>query len=75
MKNNERLDSWKEIAAYINREVRTCIKWEKELGLPVYRIDEKSARSRVFAYTTEIDQWFEEKASKKKPKKGISKES
>ncbi len=64
MIDKHRLDSWKEISAYVNREIRTCYKWEKELGLPVYRIDKKSSRSRVFAYTDEIDQWFKERAYK-----------
>jgi hypothetical protein len=67
--NNERLDSWKEIASYINRRIRTCIRWEKELGLPVYRIDEKSIRSRVFAYKKEIDQWFKDKSHSRNKKK------
>jgi hypothetical protein len=60
--SKDRLDSWKEIAAYVNRDVGTCIRWEKKLGLPVYRIDKNSSRSRVFAYKKEIDQWFRDKA-------------
>ncbi|MFC2166880.1 FlgO family outer membrane protein, partial [Acidobacteriota bacterium] len=40
---------------------RTCSNWEKELGLPVHRIDTDSSRSRVFAYTEELDKWLEEK--------------
>jgi len=64
MRDNQRLDSWKEISSYVKREIRTCYKWEKELGLPVYRINKKSCRSRVFAYTDEIDQWFKERACK-----------
>lgn len=61
MKSSERLDSWKEIAAYLNRDVTTCYKWAKKLGLPVYRIDKQSRRSRVFSYKSDIDQWFEDK--------------
>jgi tetratricopeptide (TPR) repeat protein/TolB-like protein len=52
------LDSWKEIAAYLKRDVRTCQRWERELGLPVHRLDE-SPRARVFAYKDEIDAWRE----------------
>ena len=33
----DRLDSWKEIAAYLNRGVRTVRRWEREEGLPVHR--------------------------------------
>jgi len=66
LKNNERLDSWKEIADYVNRKVRTCIRWNKELGLPIHRINKKSKRSRVFAYKKEIDQWFKKRAEEQK---------
>lgn len=54
------LDSWKEIAQYLKRDVRTCQRWEKELGLPVHRFED-SPRSRVFAYQEEIDHWLREK--------------
>lgn len=48
--------SWKEIAEYLGRDVRTCQRYERELGLPVHRLDE-SAKARVFAYRDEIDAW------------------
>ena len=35
---NERLDSWKEIARYLNRSERTVQRWERESGLPVRRV-------------------------------------
>lgn len=59
-----RLDSWKEISKYVGWEVRTCYRWEKLYGLPIHRIDDKSRRSRVFAYKEEIDKWFEERPGK-----------
>src|SRR5262245_65027943 len=52
----ERLDSWKEIAAYLKRSVRTVHRWEKEEGLPVHRQLHKDLGS-VFAYTRELDAW------------------
>jgi len=55
---NEKLDSWKAIAAYLGYNVRTCMRWEKKLDLPVYRVDETSTRSKVFAYPSEIDAWL-----------------
>jgi TolB-like protein/TPR repeat protein len=61
--DNEVLGSWKEIADYLGKEIRTCWRWEKELGLPVHRIDSHSSRSRVFAYKSEIDNWLRRKAS------------
>jgi Tol biopolymer transport system component len=51
-----RLESWKEIGAYLQRDVRTLRRWEKEEGLPVHRHSHKS-RSSVYAYPAEIDAW------------------
>ncbi len=55
--NNGRLDSWKDIAAYLRRDVRTAIRWEKEKGLPVRRVP-GGQRKAVFAYTAELDSWL-----------------
>src|SRR5262245_33304571 len=54
----ERLDSWKEIAAYLKRDVRTLQRWEKEEGLPVHR-QPHSKQGSVYAYRPEIDSWWE----------------
>jgi hypothetical protein len=54
------LSSWKEVAAYLACDKRTCYRWEKALGLPVRRV-EGASRSRIFAYTDEIDRWREER--------------
>ncbi len=56
--DNDILDSWKGISSYLGRDVRTCINWERDLGLPVHRINPGSSRSKVFAYRHEIDQWL-----------------
>lgn len=53
----ERLDSWKEIAAYLRRDVRTVQRWEKKEGLPVYRHQHDKLGS-VYAYKLELDKWF-----------------
>lgn len=71
MKNKDILDSWKDISKYLGRDIRTCYRWEKELGLPINRIDDKSIRSKVFAYESEIDKWLREKTTRK----GIGKKS
>jgi hypothetical protein len=55
---NQRLDSWKEIAAYLKRDVRTAMRWAKERGLPVHRTL-GGRRSGVCAFTAEIDAWLE----------------
>lgn len=52
-----RLDSWKEIAGYLRRGVRTVQRWEFEEGLPVHRLIHDKAGS-VFAYTSELDEWW-----------------
>jgi Tol biopolymer transport system component len=55
----ERLDSWKEIARYLNRDVRTVQRWEATDGLPVYRRAEgRQKGSPVYAFTSEIDAWL-----------------
>jgi hypothetical protein len=52
-----RLDSWKEIAAYLNRDIRTVQRWEKVAGLPVRRLQKPGLRA-VFAYTSDLDEWL-----------------
>src|SRR5882724_3078264 len=52
----DRLDSWKEIASYLRREVRTVQLWEKKEGLPVHRHFHKRLGS-VYALRSEIDSW------------------
>jgi eukaryotic-like serine/threonine-protein kinase len=55
---NGRLDSWKEIAVYLKRDVTTVRRWEKRQGLPVHRhLHER--RDSVYAYAEEIDRWWE----------------
>ncbi len=51
------LSSWKEIASYLDCDIRTCYRWEKKYDLPVYRVDEES-KSRVYAYRDELDNWL-----------------
>lgn len=53
----DRLDSWKEIAAYVGRDVRTVIRWEQKGGLPVYRVP-VGQRQAVYAFRHEIDEWM-----------------
>ncbi len=56
-----RLESWKEIAAYLGRDVTTVRRWERREGLPVYRILHSKLGS-VYAYTTELDAWRDGRA-------------
>lgn len=50
------LNSWKEIASYMARGVRTVQRWERELNLPVHRIG-AGKRSPVYAIAAELNFW------------------
>jgi TolB-like protein/Tfp pilus assembly protein PilF len=61
-----RLDSWKEIADYLDREVRTVQRWEKTENLPVHR-HEHQKKSTVYAYTSELAEWRKNRQPKDDP--------
>jgi Tol biopolymer transport system component len=52
----DRLDSWKEIAAYLKRDVTTVQRWEKREGMPVHRHLHDRMGS-VYAFQAELDAW------------------
>jgi TolB-like protein len=52
----DRLDSWKAIARYLGRSVRTVRRWEADEGLPVHRHMHRSLAS-VYAFKSELDTW------------------
>jgi Tol biopolymer transport system component len=52
----DRLDSWKEIAAYLKRDVTTVQRWEKREGMPVHRHVHDKLGS-VYAFRAELDAW------------------
>jgi hypothetical protein len=53
---DDRLDSWKEIAAYLKRDVTTVQRWEKREGMPVHRHLHDKLGS-VYAFRTDLDAW------------------
>jgi TolB-like protein/Flp pilus assembly protein TadD len=57
-----RLDSWKEIAAYFNRDVTTVQRWEKQENLPVHRLHHRKLGS-IYAYRCELDRWRKTRAA------------
>lgn len=57
---NDRLDSWKEIAVYLKRQVRTVQRWEKTERLPVHRHQHEKL-STVYSFKSEIDVWWKER--------------
>lgn len=75
--SNARLDSWKEIAAYLKRDVTTVRRWEKREGLPVHR-QLHNRRDSIYAYAGELDGWLEARrrdgaigAAEGKPRRGL----
>jgi hypothetical protein len=56
------LMSWKAIAAFFNRDVRTLQRWEREQGLPVHR-HQHNRQSSVYAYRAELEAWWSQHQS------------
>ena len=61
MRNKDRplpalLTTWKEIADYFGKSLRTMQRWERETGLPIHRPDPK--RRILFAVPDELDVWL-----------------
>ncbi|MGC2183535.1 MAG: tetratricopeptide repeat protein [Terriglobales bacterium] len=52
----DRLDSWKQIAAHLKRDVTTVQRWEKREGMPVHRHLHDRMGS-VYAFSSELDAW------------------
>jgi TolB-like protein/Tfp pilus assembly protein PilF len=57
-----RLDSWKEIASYLNRSEKTVRRWEEKEGLPVHRLLHEKGSS-IYAYADELEIWFKSRKS------------
>ena len=64
----ERLEGWKQIAAYLKRDVRTIQRWERAEQLPVRRQMHRKL-GNVLAYKDELNRWVEQRCSlqNKKP--------
>jgi Tol biopolymer transport system component len=54
---DDRLDSWKRIAAYLKRDVSTVQRWERRESMPVHRHQHDKLGS-VFAFRSELDAWW-----------------
>ena len=66
-----RLDSWKDIAHYLNRSVRTVQRWEMLEAMPVHRHCHGTGGS-VYAYKQEVDAWRSSRSQEKRPTLQIS---
>jgi len=58
----ERLEGWKQIAAYLKRDVRTIQRWEKAEQFPVRRQMHRKLGS-VLAFKGELNRWVEQRCS------------
>ena len=54
---SNRLDSWKEIAVYLQRSIRCVQRWERLEGLPVRRHQHRRGAT-VYAFAVELDAWL-----------------
>jgi hypothetical protein len=62
MTEGDRLDSWKEIAGYLKRDVTTVQRWEKREGMPVHR-HQHDRMGSVYAFRHELDAWSQQRRS------------
>ena len=60
------LDSWKEIASYLGRDVSTVQRWERSRRLPVRRV-QGGKRGGVYALQSELDTWRSGTAADSQP--------
>jgi Tol biopolymer transport system component len=56
-KDRNRLESWKQIAAYLNKSERTVRRWHETEGLPVHK-HQHQQKGSVWAYPDELQQWL-----------------
>src|SRR4051812_32554799 len=54
---SDRLDSWKDIASYLKRDVSTVQRWEKRERMPVHRHVHDRLGS-VYGFRSELDAWW-----------------
>ncbi|MBI2687250.1 MAG: PD40 domain-containing protein [Acidobacteria bacterium] len=54
--DEKRLDSWKQIAAYLGKSERTVRRWEQTEGLPVHK-HQHLQKGSVWAFAGELDEW------------------
>ena len=66
------LTSWKDIARYMGKGVRTVQRWEQDFGLPVRRPAGITHKSAVLAYRHDIDAWLESSWSLRRKMKTVS---
>lgn len=61
-----RLDSWKQIAAFLDKSERTVRRWQETEGLPEHR-HQHQQRGSVWAYQSELDEWLAQRRISPEP--------
>src|SRR5215510_15098111 len=61
----DRLDSWKDIAVYLKRDISTVQRWEQREKMPVHR-HLHDRRGSVYAFRSELDVWLETRLTRLK---------
>jgi hypothetical protein len=56
------LSSWKDIAHYAGKGVRTVQRWDRDFGLPVRRPVGSLKKSQVLLYPCDLDAWLAQRA-------------
>jgi serine/threonine-protein kinase len=70
LRAEDRLESWKEIATYLDRGVSTVQRWERDEGLPVHR-QQHDALGSVYAYKPELEAWRTRRAIQTEPDQSV----
>jgi Tol biopolymer transport system component len=65
----DRLDSWKEIAAYLRRDVTTVQRWERRENMPVHRHVHDKLGS-VYAFRSDLDAWMRRRVGQQSSEAG-----
>jgi hypothetical protein len=68
------LTSWKDIAHYFGKGVRTVQRWERELGLPIRR-PKHTTKSTVLAVLDEVNDWVRSQQFSEERAGGVETES
>jgi TolB-like protein/Tfp pilus assembly protein PilF len=72
--SERRLDSWKEIATYLGRDVTTVQRWERQEGMPVHRhLHHK--RGSVYALSSELDAWRQGRKRRSEEEQELAREA
>jgi hypothetical protein len=66
------MTSWKEVASYLGKGVRTAQRWESEFGLPVRRQNATSTRGAIVVFPAELDAWLQARFSLRKDEDELS---